>query len=204
MVSTSAMLSNPPPESSGGSRGRDVDFQIEQVAHRAAVLRAVEAMDRRPAGIRIVQRNPIQRRLQPRHDRLGLGVSRPRPAGRRHAAGAELAQHLLPYGRIRRDVADVPSLQAQAGGLEPVVVATQAIAVEHGPVWGSGGLLLRRRDGGPDGRACRQRGCKDYEGDAKSSQLHGHHPRRPPAARPCSPGAARPVTNRRRVAQPPT
>ena len=151
---------------------RHIDVEIEEVAHRAAIFRAVQAMDRRAARVRIVERNLVQGGLEPRHDRLGLGVRRSRPVGRRHAAGAELPEHLLPHGRILADVTDIPALQAQPGGLQPVVVAGQAVAVEHGPVGRGGSPLLRRRRGRPERRACRQQDREENEGSAKPGVLH--------------------------------
>ena len=139
----------------GRQQCRNVDVEIEQVAHRTAVFRAIEAVNGRPAWIRIVERNAIQRRFQPRHDRPGLRVSRAGPVGRRHAAGAELAQHLFPYRRILTDVADVPPLQAQTGGPARIVVAGQAVAVEHGPLGRTGSRMLLRRRGGMGGPARR-------------------------------------------------
>ena len=80
----------------GRQQGRGVHVERQQIADRVLVFGAVHAVQRRASWIRLGRRGAVDRVL----DRAGEGVERrtlgPLGAGRRHHAGAHLADHLLP------------------------------------------------------------------------------------------------------------
>ena len=79
----------------GQERGR-VDGQVEQVAHGVRVLGAVQAMQRRRAGIRRGARGRVERFLEPAHERSTRArVGRGSPGGGIKCA-AQLADRRLP------------------------------------------------------------------------------------------------------------
>ena len=67
-----------------GQERRRVDGHVEQVAHGVRVLGAVQAVQRRRAGIRRCARGRVERVLEPAHER----VERASPAGARPAAAS--------------------------------------------------------------------------------------------------------------------
>ena len=78
----------------------------------AAHARSISRFE--PAGQRVVGR------------RVG-----PRPPGRRHRAGAQLRDDAFPHLGIGARVLDVERVERQPGGLQPLVVAGDAVPVEH-------------------------------------------------------------------------
>ena len=108
-----------------------VDFQGQQVADRVGVLQPVEAADDRPPGIGPRVGRPVELRLEPGGEAVVGGRFGARPPGRRHLAGAELADHLLPGFRGLADVSDVDPIEIEPAGPQPLVVAGDAVAVEQ-------------------------------------------------------------------------
>ena len=77
---------------------------------------------------------------------------RARHAGRRHLAGAHLAGHLLPGFRGRRDVRQLGAIERQVAGLEPLVVAGDAVPASPAPraePWTPARRLAATRPAGP-------------------------------------------------------
>ncbi len=97
------MLSKPSLDPSAGSSGDDVHLEVEQIANRVGVLGAVQAMQRRrvEAGLRIGGR--VEPRLERRGKRVEPLARRTRRAARRHHAGPDLANDLLPPLAMRAD-----------------------------------------------------------------------------------------------------
>ena len=58
------------------------------------------------------------------------GLVRPRAADRRHRAGAQLADDLLPDLGVLGGTGGIDRVERQAGGLQPLVVAGDAVPVE--------------------------------------------------------------------------
>ena len=122
----------------------------------------------------------------------------PRPAGRRHRAGAQLGDHASPTppGLALR-MFDVQRVERQAGGLQPLVMAADAVTAHRGLVvgarcrlacgwcgWGCG-----RRSSGLPGRlnagdGCRRCAQNDHD---PSGRQHRHQPRRRPSGHHASP-----------------
>ena len=76
---------------------RDVDVDRQEVANRVAILGACQPPDgRRPAGIGMRSRRPIERAFEVGDDGLVRGVVRPGFAHRRHLPRPQLADDLLP------------------------------------------------------------------------------------------------------------
>ena len=109
-----------------------IDFQVEQVANRVAVLETVQAVVRGPAGIRMGGGFTVERVFQQCDERFERGLVRARPAGRRHRAAPQLVRHLLPGRPIGADPLDVAAVEQQPGRLQPLVVAGDAVLVEEG------------------------------------------------------------------------
>ena len=131
------MLSKPAAESSGGSSAVDVDVERQQIADRVGVLGAVQAMQRRRAGIGAPRRGAIE----PRFERGGEGVERG-AVGRGAPLGGIMPVLSLrrPFPRSRRGrrrCVEVAGCRARAAGLGALVVAGDAVLLEE-----------RRRSGG--------------------------------------------------------
>ena len=122
------MLSKPRLESSAGQQRRRIDLEIEELADRVRVLRAVEAVQDLRAREHLG--GPVDLRLQPVAKRRVLGGGRPAYAGRRHHSGPQLADHLFPQLRMVTDRGQIHALQGEIRGSGPVVVAGDAVAVE--------------------------------------------------------------------------
>ena len=117
----------------GRQQRRHVDIQRQQVANRVPVLRAIEPVDAvRPARVGIERGAAVQLRFQPREHVLDDRRVGPRPARRRHRAAPQLADDLLPHLRAPGDVDGIHRLQGKIRRQEPVIVATDAVAVQYG------------------------------------------------------------------------
>jgi hypothetical protein len=91
----------------GRQEGVDVDVEIEELADGARVLGAIEALEHPAPGVRVRGRRGVDAGLERHRERLQrFRVGAPR-AGRRHHAGAQLADHLLADFRVIRDLRDV-------------------------------------------------------------------------------------------------
>ena len=119
----------------GREQRRRVDLQVEQVADRVGVLRAVQSMDGvAPARIRIASRRRVDPAREPRRKGLVGRFVGARPRGRRHGPGPEFPDDLLPGFRLVGIVAgagQVELLQREAGRERPVVVAADAVTVQQ-------------------------------------------------------------------------
>ena len=97
----------------------DVDVDAEQVAHRVLVLRTVQALERTPAGIRDSARRRRRSRVSSEsHERRDRGRVRAPRVGRRHHAGAQLADHLLRDVGMLSDGRGVEAGEHQLAGLD--------------------------------------------------------------------------------------
>ena len=127
----------------GWQQLRDVDLQVEEVAHGMVVLGPVQPVERLGApGIRIGGRRPIELGLQPADEAVVGRRVRPRARQRRHRAGAQLADHGLPDVRRIGDPAHVVRVERQARRAQPLVVAGDAVAVEERALPTAGRLML--------------------------------------------------------------
>ena len=107
-------------------------------------------MRRRPAGIRRGGRGAIELALEPPRELLvGLGGGSRQP-WRRHRPGLQLLQNLFEdRGVIRNRLQiDAGLVEIEIGGVQTLIVAAGAVAIEHGAIaGGGGGLGLDRRRG---------------------------------------------------------
>ena len=175
-----------------------IDLQVEQIADGVRVLQTVQAMDGRPARVRLCGGGPVEGGLQPRRERaVGRGV-RPRAARRRHRLRAQLLEDLLPDLRVHPNVLDVDAVQGEVPRQQTLVVAGDAVAVQYGPPSRGVGrgwrltrsLLHNRRHGCGDrsgSLSCRGRGAQDERQESSDSwSRHGSRP-----------GSPRPTRHRR-------
>ena len=85
----------------GRKKRRDVDVEIEQVADRVLVFRAVQPVERLgPARIRIQPGAAIELAFEPRQERVVAASIGTRHAGRRHETGAHLPHDAFPRLRV--------------------------------------------------------------------------------------------------------
>ena len=138
----------------GRQQLRRVHLHGEQIANRVGVLGAVQAMEHgRRAGVGVERGGAVQPGLEPARKAFVRLAIRTRPPQRGHQAGPELAHHLLPHLGTRRHAVHVQKVQRQAGGLQRLVVAGDAVPVEQQPLRGpgrcrrAGAGLLRVRAG---------------------------------------------------------
>ena len=139
----------------GRQEGRDVDLDLEQVAHRVAVLGPVQAVERLGAAHAGVEGGgSVEPRLEIRHQGLRVAAVGPGTARRRHRADPQLADDVLPDRRVAGDVGQVRRVEGESRRAQPLVVADDAVAVERGPMRrGVGRRLGARRRGGAEHRA---------------------------------------------------
>ena len=108
-----------------------VDVEGQEIADGVGVLGAIQAMHRRrPPGIHPLGRRCVQVLREPGGEPGVGGFIRPRPAGRRHLAGLQLLQHLLPQRGVGRDVREIRLVEREIRRAQPVVVATGAVALD--------------------------------------------------------------------------
>ncbi len=91
---------------------RCVDLDAGQIANGVRVLGAIHTMRARRREVRLVAL--IELRRKPMNDvsvRRGIGALA--AVARRHHAGAELAQHLLPHGRVGTHVGETALLERE-------------------------------------------------------------------------------------------
>ena len=110
-----------------------VDVERDQIANRARVLGAVQALERAPSRVRLRRGRAIDPRREAVGQRAQRRLVRTPRARRRHHAGAQLPDHLLGDGRLLGRGVDVERRERQTAGLAAVAVADRA------------GLLDRRR-----------------------------------------------------------
>ena len=130
----------------------------EQVADRVVVLRAVQAVDRTdPSRMRSLRPRRVERTLEPARDRIVGGPIGARHSARRHRAGTELGDHLLPRRRVRVRSRGIQRVEGEARRAHGLVVADDAVPVEHDPDV-RGVLADRPVNGGSGGKACLRSG----------------------------------------------
>ena len=95
---------------------------------------------------------------------IGRGIG-PRPSGRRHRARAKPGDHAFPDLGIRVRRRHVDRVEREPGGLQPLVVARDAVGVEHRPRRGRRGerRLARARRGRLDAGQGRATPCAHDE-----------------------------------------
>ena len=159
----------------GRQQRADVDLDAEKIADRVGVLRAVQAVHGRPAGIHVRRSRPIEFGLYTSNEReccRGIGT---RPARRRHRAGAEFPHHVFPLPGVSPNLRRVEGVERQACCLQPLVVARDAVAGEEFPIRrGRRCARLRRIRGGLAGR---QPGRPRRAGENTDSAADDDHPR---------------------------
>ena len=105
----------------------------EQIADGVLVLRAAQTMEQRQgAGMRRRGRGVDPGGFERSGDRLVGCLVRPRCAGRRHRARAQLADDLLPQFRVRARLVEGGRVDDQPRGFQPRVVTGDAVLREDG------------------------------------------------------------------------
>ena len=168
-----------------GVRGKPaagVHVERQQVTDHALVLGPVESLEPSPAGIRVGQGRFVDDRLERLHECPERVARRPPGPGRRHHPGPELQDHLLSGFGPRVSTLDHECLQRQVPRQPALIVAADAILLDH--LGGrSGGGIGKRGHGscfepgraGPGGVAPRR---KPYpqQGGTSSDCLHASSP----------------------------
>ena len=137
----------------GGEERRDVNIQREQIANRVAVLVAVQTMERGRSRIGMRGSRAVELSFEGRREGIERGAIRPRRACRRHHAGADLPDHLLP--RLRRCRAFggavwIELLENQIPCFQALVVARNAVLIQQGGFLRSRNFGVSRRYGDRD------------------------------------------------------
>ena len=148
----------------GGQQRGHVDVEVEQVADGVAVLGGVEAPQRRaPPGVGMGGGGPVELGLEIRDQPARRLPVRSRPARRRHHAGAQLADDLLPDVRVVAHAVEIEIVEGQPRRPQGVVVAGHAVAVEQralrpgGRLAGGGGRNQHQEGGGRCGGLLHER-----------------------------------------------
>src|SRR5439155_1084765 len=120
-------------------RGR-INLEREHVADGIAILDAVETMQGGPARVGVLEGEPVEGGLEPRRGAPGERGVGPRTSNRRHRARPNLAHDLFPHVGVLADPRQVQHVERESAGLHPLVVAGDAVLVEHGARWRVGRL----------------------------------------------------------------
>src|SRR5262245_53265406 len=111
----------------GWEPGAPVNLEVEHVADRIGIFRAVQTMDRRTAGIRLGCARAVELRFEPRHESGRSAGIWPRQAGRGHGPEAKFVDNLLPDLRILTVRSRECPLKHESGGPLPLAVARDAV-----------------------------------------------------------------------------
>src|SRR5262249_8947960 len=110
----------------------DVDVDAEQIADGVVVFHSIETMDRGNAtGIRLRVPCAIDVALEPGRDGVVRRAIRTWAAGRRHRAGAQLRDHLLPRLCVWSWRREIQALEIEPAGAKLRAVAADAVTVDH-------------------------------------------------------------------------
>ena len=176
----------------------DVHVEPDEVAHRVAVLGAVEPVrGHRPPHGRTVGGGAVELGLEPRDQRRADAVVGPPHLRRRHQPAPHLAHHPLQDVGVGGDVRHVDALQRHRhrATLEPAIaVAGHAVAVHE--------LARRRPVGHRLGMARRRRKAQQHHGEPRAPRRleqprHGHDPPIRKSTLPAVAEEARRTTTRR-------
>ena len=128
----------------GGQERCGVDVDGQQIPDRVLILGTIETPQRfRAAWIRLRGGGFVERRFQPRKQRPAIFHRGLRHVGRRHHARTKFTHDLLPDLSAFAWVGDIGFVQLQSGCLESLVVAGDAVAIEH-PDGGSTRVIRHR------------------------------------------------------------
>ena len=108
-----------------------VGLQGQQILDGVDVLQPVQPPRRHPARVGVVRGGAVERGFERRREGVDGGGVGARPALRRHLPATQLADDPLEDLGVRVHPADVQSVEHQAGRLESLVVAGDAVAVEQ-------------------------------------------------------------------------
>ena len=155
----------------GRQQRRGVHLEPQEVAHGVGVLGAVQAAQRRRAGV--PRRRRVERALERRGQRVVGGLVRPRHTRGRHGAGAQLAHHLLPDLGVGRRVLDVEAREVEVRRPGAAVVTADTVPLHEGLIGGCG-LGGARRRGSRSARRlgprCNRQGASGDDRDRVSHQ----------------------------------
>ena len=165
-----------------------VDLQIEEAAHRVAVLGRGQAAHGGPAGVGALGRGGVKPALEPAEKPLVNVRLGARPAGRRHHAEPQLADNRLPHIGVGPDIAGVEPVEGhrhQPPRLPGRGVAREAVALHERL---GGRRVVRNRGGNLAGRCRhrRQRQHRQRRGEAPESRSRPRRHRRLPLPRHCN------------------
>ena len=127
----------------GGQQRSRVDIQVEKIVDRVSVFGPVHAMDGRPAGFRVTRRGAVDRVFQPPGELGHGGVVRTGHALGRHHASMQLPQNFFPGFRMLARAVQVHRIEREPGGSQLLVVAGDAVFIEHGALGGARTGLLK-------------------------------------------------------------
>ncbi len=178
----------PEPRHVGGQQLIAVDLQPQQVLDDVHVLDPVQSSRCDAPGIGSRGRPSIERRFERGRERVDGRRIRTGPPLGRHLATAQLVDHLLEHRGMLGDAGQIDIVEPQLRGLEPFVVAGDAIAIEQlarGDV--RGGLRAGRHEGPRRRHGCR--GHHDSDQDYETRR-HGRHSLLCAPGRPSIPASA--------------
>ena len=115
-----------------GQEGRGVHRQRQQIANGVGVLRPVQPVQHRRAGVGRRRGRPIDRGFHRGREPVERDAVRAWRVGRRHHAGPHLARDLLPHLRVLAGARHRQPVEREAAGLQPRVVAGDAVAIDDG------------------------------------------------------------------------
>src|SRR4051812_26032045 len=127
-------------------------------------------MDWHAARLRLRRGGCVERLLERGSGGAIRSRIRPRPSRRRHLARAQLGNHLLPLRRVVGDIPGIEPVQREPGGVQPAVVAGDAVLVNKVDGFGCRG----------GGSAPRRGGFTSLSGGVAASRPTYRGPRPPP------------------------
>ena len=129
--STSEMLSKPYAESSGGSSDGRVDVEVEQVANRVGILRAIQPMQDRRAGIRMRGGLGVEGGFERRLHGVVRRFVWPADPLRRHGSRLQFTNDFLPELRVRPRLGSIEAFEREPARLQTLAVTTNAVLFDR-------------------------------------------------------------------------
>ena len=125
-----------------------LDLDAEQVADRVRIFRAIQAMEDRPARIRMGFGGLVDPGLDIRDEAMELGRIGPGHSLRRHHPRTQLQHDFLECSGVVGGLSEVDLLERKIADLEGIVVADGAVIFNQLRTRRRGRLAARRRKRG--------------------------------------------------------
>ena len=124
----------------------------------------------------MLERGAVEPGLEPGHHRVRHRLVRPRPSGGRHRARPQLAHDLFPHLRVLAHMRQIQRVERQAADVGALVVAGDAVLLQHGAERRIGSRARGGRLRRPGAARLRRRASQLHVvGDGDDATQHADH-----------------------------